>query len=151
MAETNGKHDMPDPGGNGGLTITDPGNTRHLRRNARDIVRILRFELEDGETVYSEHEIKVLLRGAVPLAAQAIKDKSPRNWAAVMKVILECAKAEQNDKPRKVSHEHSHTLTVDERRSQLAALDDRLGLGGVVDEIPGGQAVNDSQPAIAAD
>ena len=126
---------MPDPGGNGGLTITDPDSTRHLRRNARDVVRILRFELENGETVYSEHEIKVLLRGAVPLAAQAIKDKSPRNWAAVMKVILECAKVEQNDKPKNVKHDHRFTLTVDDCRDTFAAIDARLTagrIGGVV-------------------
>lgn len=45
-------------------------------------------------------------------------------------------------------HEHSHTLTVDDRRSKLAAIDARLGAGGsggvVVDEASGNGKIDNS-------
>lgn len=44
-------------------------------------------------------------------------------------------------------HEHNHTHSLEQRRERLSALDERLGLGVVVDEIPDTSAAGDSAAA----
>jgi hypothetical protein len=73
------------------------GAKRHIRRYARDIVKILRFERESGEHVFEESEIVDMLRGAVPLINDAVGRCRQREYAAVMKILLEASRREKDD------------------------------------------------------
>jgi hypothetical protein len=65
---------------------------KYRRSHARTIIQLLRF----GAT-FSEAEVKVLIRGAAPLAAHAVLKKNARDYRAAMGVLLECVRREQAD------------------------------------------------------
>ena len=95
------------PGGNGGSPFS-PVGSRHFRRECRDIVQILTFPRQDGSQIIQDHEIVALIRGAVPLAAQAARDGKARDYRAVMQVLASLANLEQSDKPQQHDHQHVH-------------------------------------------
>lgn len=103
-------------GGNGGI-LSSP---RHVRREARDIVRMLRF----GK-VFTEEQVMEMIQAAHPLAIECAERANPRGYAACMRVLTGFAKLEQAEEPQR--HEHEHNYSVDDRRSKLAELARSLG------------------------
>lgn len=71
--------------GGQGEVVFDP---HHTRADARMAARILSLD------VISEEQAAQLLRGAAKLAANAVNQNRPRDYAAAMKVILAAAKLE---------------------------------------------------------
>ena len=71
--------------GGQGEVVFDP---HHARAEARMAARILSLG------VISEEQAAQLLRGAARLAANAVNQSRPRDYAAAMKVILAAAKLE---------------------------------------------------------
>ena len=84
-----------------------------LRTKCRTVVEILQFRQANGEPVVLEDEARALIRAAIPLAGQAVKSGSARNYRAIMSVLGMLARLEQCDKP--VEHAHAH-LHLDARQ-----------------------------------
>jgi hypothetical protein len=94
QAHGNGQtNPIPEPsGGVGGANVKTLLDDRWKRRgHARTIVRMLSLG------VFSEDEITKLLRAAGPLAAHAALNKKPREYRAVMSIIIAAAQLEQTE------------------------------------------------------
>lgn len=123
-----------DNGGMGDVSLFDdvrPG--RHRRRYARDVIQLLRFQRETGETIFTEDEVVGLLRGGGALAVAAVQNGKQREYAACMKILLECVKTDQaerkenNSRPkRQDQHLHFHGEPIEQRIARLRAASDKL-------------------------
>jgi hypothetical protein len=104
-------------GGMGGV-LTDK---HRVRSDCQDIVTILRLG------VFSESDIKRILKAAAPLATKCADAGKARDYAAVMRVITECAKIAQAERHKMLDktdpdlHEHNLNVSgvVDLRRELL--------------------------------
>ena len=121
-------------------TIWD--DARHIRGNARTILHLLKL----GD-VFSDMETRAMLRGALPVILNSITNKKGREYAAVMKILLECVKIEnglagkQGAGDINILVENGNvTLSHSERVVRIASL---LAGGGTI-ETP---IEHDAQPA----
>lgn len=83
-------------GGNGGVVFGEKqqqaGGLRHLRSDARMAAKLISLG------VISLEQSESLLRAGFTLAAGCAKDNNARGYAACMKVVLEAARLEQNER-----------------------------------------------------
>lgn len=98
MSDNGGAGGLPDLSGDGRLAaaLVTPGRRENrsprVLNNCRTVTEILSLG-----GVYSEDEIKGLIRGAGKLAADAIKKGSARNYRAAMSVIFKAAEIGQKE------------------------------------------------------
>lgn len=132
--QENQRQDGDGQGGKGGGPILEyltersshgHGRTNgHLRQHAKQIIQLLRFQRENGQTIFTEDEVVGLIRGGGMLATAAMRDGKQREYAVCMKILMEAVRLDQVERERgkpvtNEQHVHLHGESMAERVERI--------------------------------